>query len=142
MQKIDVEMRGVCRGFGRLGRRAEDHPVEKVPTLLVVLKGEVAEQGAGYHPGQHDEELAKRAVTIAHAAQDVTDHFTRLLVDRHEGAFRLVVGVVGREEIREQLPVGKDGVDRITPVAGVAADAPHGLPIFRFVGPNRARHGS
>ena len=65
------------------------------------------------------ERFARAKQVAAHLAGDL----------QHKRRFRLPIGVISREKIREELPVLKHGVNRVPDETGLATQPPHRLAV-------------
>src|SRR5205823_2495046 len=63
--------------------------------------------------------------------EEITHYFS--LHFQNEGGFRLVVGIISRQEIGKQFSIFVNGIDRLTQEAGLTAQSPYRLPVGRPV---------
>src|SRR4051812_38867770 len=121
-------MRGSPRRRGHFPPAVRDHPADEPARALVVTR--VAPEGAKKEPDVLAKGIELVPERLARAEQVTAD----IAVDlEHEGGLRFLVRVIAGQEIREQLVVLENRIDRFAEESGLATETADRAAIGRSV---------
>ena len=110
-----MEMRRATRRGRHLAPAVHENPEDETPGTPAVAR--VTQERAQEEDDVLVEGIELIAERLAAAEQVAAD----LAVDlEHERGFRFVIGIVGREEIREELAIFVNRIDRLAQESGLA----------------------